>query len=83
MRAGAATPSADSVIASAPITMPGNGRVFLRIQAREGRYDFSYATRENDWQDLERDADGTILSTTVAGGFVGTMFGLVAQTIAQ
>ena len=83
MRVGAATPSVDSVIASAPITLPANGRVFLRIQARDGRYDFSYATRENEWRDLKRDADGTILSTIVAGGFVGTMFGLVAQTIAQ
>ena len=83
MRVGAATPSADSVIASAPITLPTNGRVFLRIQARDGSYDFSYATRENDWQDLKRDADGQILSTIVAGGFVGTMFGLVALTSAQ
>jgi xylan 1,4-beta-xylosidase len=81
MRAGRATPAADSVVASAPIAIPADARVFLRIQARDGRYDFPYATRENDWQML--DADGTILSTRVAGGFVGTMFGLYAQSIAQ
>ena len=83
MRAGNATPTADSVVTSAPIDLPSDGRVFLRIQAREGLYDFSYGTRENEWKDLKRDADGTILSTRVAGGFVGTMFGVVAQRIAQ
>ena len=83
MRAGGATLAADSVMASAPIEIPRDGRVFLKVQARDGRYDFSYATRENEWQDLARDADGTILSTRVAGGFVGTMFGMYAQSIAQ
>lgn len=81
MRASRDMP-ADIVVASAPISMPASGRVLLRIQARDGRYDFSYATRENEWQDLVRDADGTILSTKVAGGFVGTMLGMYAQTIA-
>jgi len=55
----------------------------LRIDARDGRYDFSYATRENDWQVLLKDADGTILSTKVAGGFVGTMLGMYAQSSAR
>ena len=83
MRAGRATLAGDSVVASAPIDISPDGRVFLRVRARDGRYDFSYATREGEWQDLERDADGTILSTRVAGGFVGTMFGMYAQSIAQ
>ena len=83
MRAGPLTPAADSVVASAPIDIPQDGRVFLRVRARDGRYDFSYATREDEWRDLERDADGTILSTRVAGGFVGTMFGMYAQSIPQ
>jgi alpha-N-arabinofuranosidase len=83
MRAGSRTPAADSVVASVPITMPAGGRVFLRIEARDGRYDFAYATRENEWRDVVRDADGTILSTRVAGGFVGTMLGMYAQSTPQ
>jgi alpha-N-arabinofuranosidase len=52
--------------------------VFLRIDARGGRYDFRYAVREGEWMPLQLDADGTILSTKVAGGFVGSLFGLYA-----
>jgi len=83
MRAGRTTPAADSVLASAPLALAPSGRVLLRIDARDGRYDFSYATRENDWQVLLKDADGTILSTKVAGGFVGTMLGMYAQSSAR
>jgi alpha-N-arabinofuranosidase len=50
----------------------------LRITARGGRYDFSYAERADAWRVLARDVDGTILSTHVAGGFVGTVIGMYA-----
>jgi len=52
--------------------------VYLRIDAREGLYDFSYATREGAWITLLSGADGTVLSTRTAGGFVGVVFGLYA-----
>jgi beta-xylosidase len=76
MRNGAAP--ADSVLATAPIRVPRNGVVYLRIDARGATYDFSYALTSGAWTPLVRDADGTILSTHKAGGFVGTMFGLYA-----
>ncbi len=53
---------------------------FLKIEARGAEYDFSYALNENDWQTLHEGADGTILSTNVAGGFVGTLFGMYAYS---
>jgi alpha-N-arabinofuranosidase len=66
------------VIATAPLEVPADSTVYLRIRARGGRYDFSYASRPDAWVLLAGDADGTILSTRVAGGFVGTMLGLYA-----
>jgi xylan 1,4-beta-xylosidase len=68
------------VVASAPLPGTGDAPVYLQIQARSARYDFSYATRPGAWTPLLRDADGTVLSTKVAGGFVGTMLGMYAYS---
>jgi alpha-N-arabinofuranosidase len=70
--------TADSVLASEPLSGPPSGPVYLRIRARDGHYDFFYATEPDAWKPLLQNADGTILSTKVAGGFVGTMFGMYA-----
>jgi alpha-N-arabinofuranosidase len=42
------------------------------------RYTFSFAVAPDSWTELARDVDGTVLSTKVAGGFVGAMLGLYA-----
>lgn len=68
-----------SVIASAPQPDGGDAPVYLRIEARGDRYAFSYALRPGAWTVLEDDADGTVLSSKVAGGFVGTMLGMYAS----
>ena len=73
----------DSVVASVPIAVSPTTPLYLQIRAREDRYDFLYATKPNAWQTLVADADGTILSTKVAGGFVGTMFGIYAYTASR
>jgi len=73
----AGTPRA-SVIASAPLLAPPNNRLFLKIDARGGAYDFSYAHEPQKWKPLVLGADGTLLSTKIAKGFVGTFFGLHA-----
>jgi xylan 1,4-beta-xylosidase len=80
--AGASTPAEGTVVASAPVNLSSSKPLFLKIQARGGRYDFHYATREGEWKLLYGDADGTILSTKVAGGFVGTLFGMYAYSAA-
>jgi xylan 1,4-beta-xylosidase len=78
-RAGAQTQGTTAVLASASLEAPADSTLYLRIQARGGRYDFSYAYRPEEWVLLKGDVDGTILSTRVAGGFVGTMLGLYAH----
>jgi xylan 1,4-beta-xylosidase len=47
----------------------------LKISGDRGRYSFSYAENGSRWQMLEEDADATLLSTEVAGGFVGAVIG--------
>lgn len=71
--------AAEETLAEAPIDGDASAPVYLRIEARGARYDFSYATRPDAWATLVRDADGTILSTKVAGGFVGVTIGPYAE----
>lgn len=67
------------VIASAPLSGSADAPLYLRIDARGDRYDFHYALRPGAWTVLAEDADGTVLSSKVAGGFVGTMLGMYAS----
>jgi xylan 1,4-beta-xylosidase len=78
-RAGPRTQGASVVLASAPLAVSPDATIYLRIRARGGRYDFSYASRPEAWVLLRGDVDATILSTRVAGGFVGTMLGMYAH----
>jgi alpha-N-arabinofuranosidase len=50
----------------------------LRVTARSDAYDFHVRTG-GDWQAVLEDADGEILSTRVAGGFVGVTMGPYAH----
>ena len=52
----------------------GRGPIELRIRGRADRYDFEWR-QGGAWRVLLADADGTILSTQKAGGFVGAVFG--------
>jgi alpha-N-arabinofuranosidase len=75
-KAGANDPVDGVVVAQAPLA--GFGPVDLKITARGGTYDFAYAVKPGAWRVLKADADGTMLSTKIAGGFVGAMFGVYA-----
>ncbi|HEY0780425.1 MAG TPA: glycoside hydrolase family 43 protein [Gemmatirosa sp.] len=76
--AAPAGPPGGEVLAHAPLDGRADAPVYLKIDARGGRYDFSYGTQPGRWTTLVRDADGTILSTDTAGGFVGATLGLFA-----
>jgi hypothetical protein len=75
---GRGTPAGGDVIATAPLTLPASETIYLRIDARADKYAFYYGTSPGQWTLLKDGVDGTILSTRVAGGFVGTMLGLYA-----
>ncbi len=79
-RAGELANHASEIIASAPISEIKNQPIYLKIEAKGRYYDFYYGFDKDDWKLLKENADGRILSTQVAGGFVGTMFGMYAYS---
>jgi alpha-N-arabinofuranosidase len=78
-RAGHEDPAEGVRVASAPVTLKAGAPVWLKITARGGVYDFSYALAPDRWTTLKAGEDGTILSTKKAGGFVGALLGVYAH----
>lgn len=68
------------LVASEPLREPAGAPLYLRIQGERDRYDFHYAYAPGAWISLHAGADGKILSTRTAGGFVGVTFGLYAYS---
>ncbi|MCE6992941.1 glycoside hydrolase family 43 protein [Dyadobacter sp. CY323] len=56
-----------------------SGPVKLRIVAEGGSYRF-YFSKGNAWQMLKDKVDAKFLSTEVAGGFIGCLFGMYATS---
>jgi alpha-N-arabinofuranosidase len=52
------------------------GTVYLKIDGKGSKYDFSYSLDKENWIVLKSEVDAKNLSTNVAGGFVGTYLGL-------
>ena len=50
--------------------------LFIKVEATEEEYSFYIAKTAENWQPLFEHADGSILSSNVAGGFVGTYIGM-------
>jgi alpha-N-arabinofuranosidase len=79
-RAGESEPADGNVIASTPLPGGCGAPIRLRIVARGGAYDFAYALPGGPWRMLQSGADGTMLSTKKAAGFIGAVFGLYAHS---
>jgi alpha-N-arabinofuranosidase len=73
------TAGTDEVLALQPLQEP-HSRIYLKVEAVGQSYSFHYATRSEEWQPLVEDADGTLLSSDVAGGFTGSVMGLYASS---
>ena len=56
------------------------GRLGLKIEAYGQAYSFYAAAAPEAWRAVAESLDGRILSTTVAGGFVGTYIGMYASS---
>jgi len=69
------TSTAPKRIATVPRPPGASDTTYLRIAANGDRYSVSFAVTPDNWTALGPDLDGTLLSTKVAGGFVGTMIG--------
>lgn len=68
------------VLAERPIEV---GRIYFRVEANGQDYAFHVASAPEAWQAVAQDVDGRILSTPVAGGFVGAYIGMYASSNGQ
>ena len=73
-----------TVVASKPTRRARGAPVYLRIDADNDRYGFSFATQRDRWIPVLENADGKILSTKGAGGaganFTGVVVGMYAHS---
>ena len=70
----------EEVLAEKPVSA---GRLYMKVEAIGQEYSFYYATAAEAWAPLLENADGRILSTDVAGGFVGAYIGMYASSNGQ
>ncbi|WP_121613636.1 glycoside hydrolase family 43 protein [Mesobacillus foraminis] len=68
---------AEEVLKEVPISA---SRLYLKVEAHEQDYSFYYSESPSNFNTLIEKVDGRILSTDVAGGFVGTEIGLYASS---
>jgi alpha-N-arabinofuranosidase len=67
----------EEILAEQPIHA---GRFFLKVEAHAQAYGFYFAVEPDLWRLLAENVDGRILSTPVAGGFLGTWIGMYASS---
>jgi alpha-N-arabinofuranosidase len=56
------------------------GEMYLKVETHEQDYHFYFANQPGEWQSIAENVDGRILSTPVAGGFVGAYIGMYASS---
>jgi alpha-N-arabinofuranosidase len=56
------------------------GRIYLKVSATGQAYNFYAGTDDENWRPIAENVDGRILSTQVAGGFVGAYIGMYASS---
>jgi xylan 1,4-beta-xylosidase len=71
---------ANELLASESISFKNIKAVQLKIKAEGNTYSFYFATEKNKWKLLKNKIDAKFLSTQVAGGFVGSLYGLYATS---
>lgn len=55
-------------------------QILLKVEAHQQSFSFCYAFQQDQWIPIAENLDGRILSTPVAGGFLGTYIGLYASS---
>ncbi|MCL2600887.1 MAG: glycoside hydrolase family 43 protein [Treponema sp.] len=69
----------ETVLAELDCKTPPNAGLFLQIAAEDQALSFSYGTNGREYTAVFENADARILSTDMAGGFVGTTIGMYAS----
>ncbi|WP_223701488.1 glycoside hydrolase family 43 protein [Sutcliffiella deserti] len=55
-------------------------KLYFKVEAKGQDYSFFYGENEDEWKALYLNTDGRILSSDVAGGFVGAYIGMYASS---
>jgi alpha-N-arabinofuranosidase len=58
-------------------------KLYLKVEAHEQVYGFYFAEEPDAWRPLAEEVDGRILSTPMAGGFVGAYIAMYASSNGQ
>ena len=67
----------EEILAESPLNA---GRIYLKIEAHAQAYSFCVTDEPDLWRPLAENVDGRILSTPLAGGFLGTWIGMYASS---
>jgi xylan 1,4-beta-xylosidase len=67
----------EEILAERPVQAE---KLFLKVEAHEQAYGFYFASQPDEWRTLAAEEDGRILSTPVAGGFVGAYIAMYASS---
>jgi alpha-N-arabinofuranosidase len=70
----------EEVLAEQPLAA---GRCYLKVEAHEQAYSFYVADAPDQWKPVAEGIDGRILSTPVAGGFVGAVIAMYTSSNGQ
>jgi len=70
----------EEILAEQPVSA---AKLQLKVEAHEQAYGFYFAEKPGEWQTLAAKVDGRILSTPVAGGFVGAYVAMYASSNGQ
>jgi alpha-N-arabinofuranosidase len=74
-------PATDVMNLVTQVDLPANSKkLMLRIDAHGDTYSFHYALKPNAWVVVKDKVDARFLSTQVAGGFIGCVFGMYATS---
>lgn len=70
----------EEALAEQPV---GAKRLYFKVEAHGQAYSFYVAIEPDEWRPIAEEIDGRILSTPVAGGFVGTYIAMYASSNGQ
>ncbi len=73
----------EQILAEQPASTASGTKLYLKVEAHEQAYDFYFASQPDEWHTLAEHVDGRILSTPVAGGFVGACIAMYASSNGQ
>ncbi|MNJ87268.1 Beta-xylosidase [compost metagenome] len=78
------SPTSEKMDLLKQMELPGAQKsVYLKISSEKDTYSFWFGLKENEWKLLADQVDGKYLSTVVAKGFVGSLYGIYATSEGQ